>query len=401
MPTAMSGKTCLVTGSAGGLGKAIASALLEAGANVAICDLNQSRIDQCSAEFATFSKQLIVFKIDITDESQIVSLFEHCIAKFGRVDVLVNNAGLMDHFDPVGDLDKALWDTVIAVNLTAPYLVSKHAVKHMQEERSGVILNISSAAGVAGFRAGGLGKAIASALLEAGANVAICDLNQSRIDQCSAEFATFSKQLIVFKIDITDESQIVSLFEHCIAKFGRVDVLVNNAGLMDHFDPVGVIKITGGAADLDKALWDTVIAVNLTAPYLVSKHAVKHMQEERSGVILNISSAAGVAGFRAGAAYTASKHGLIGLTKNTAAYYSKKGIRCNAILPGAMKTNIADALATGMNMEGYQTMQTTAAMEPSDNDLETIAKLCLFLCSDDAGVVNGACVQTDGGWLSY
>ncbi|KAK5018094.1 hypothetical protein BJ546DRAFT_1063778 [Cryomyces antarcticus] len=240
--------------------------------------------------------------------------------------------------------------------------------------------------------AGGLGKAIASALLEAGANVAIYDLNQSRLDQCSAEFATFSKQLIVFEMDVTDEPQIVSLFEHCISKFGRVDVLVNNAGLMDHFDPVG---------DLDKALWDTVIAVNLTAPYLMSKHAVKHMQEQKSGVILNISSAAGIAGFRAGAAYTASKHGLVGLTKNTAAFYGKKGIRCNAILPGAMKTNIADALATGMNMEGYQTMQTTAAMGPSNNDIETVAKLCLFLCSDDAGVVNGACVQADGGWLSY
>ncbi|KAK5018126.1 hypothetical protein LTR16_003906 [Cryomyces antarcticus] len=114
-----------------------------------------------------------------------------------------------------------------------------------------------------------------------------------------------------------------------------------------------------------------------------------------------MSSATGIAGFRAGAAYTASKHGLVGLTKNTAAFYGKKKIRCNAILPGAMKTNIADALATGMNMEGYQTMQTTAAMEPSNNDLETVAKLCFFLCSDDAGVVNGACVQTDGGWLSY
>lgn len=121
---------------------------------------------------------------------------------------------------------------------------------------------------------------------------------------------------------------------------------------MDRMDPAG---------DVDRKLWDRVIAINLTAPAMVSKQAVNmFLKHDTKGVIVNIASVAGTRGFAAGAAYTASKHGVIGLTKNTAAYYSFKGIRCNAILAGGMQTNIASAFAQGgVNMEGLGTMRKT------------------------------------------
>jgi len=102
-----------------------------------------------------------------------------------------------------------------------------------------------------------------------------------------------------------------------------------------------------------------------------------------------------------GAAYTASKHGLIGLTKNTAAFYGDKGIRCNLIMPGSMQTNISEALAAGMHQGGYQVLTTTMAMQPPMCPLTEMADLAVFLCSDGAAVLNGACMAADKGWASY
>lgn len=102
-----------------------------------------------------------------------------------------------------------------------------------------------------------------------------------------------------------------------------------------------------------------------------------------------------------GAAYTASKHGVIGLTKNIAAFYGAKGIRCNLIMPGGMQTNITDAFATGMNQEGYQAMTLTMAMKPPVSALSEMAELALFLCSDASVVLNGACIPADKGWAAH
>jgi len=105
--------------------------------------------------------------------------------------------------------------------------------------------------------------------------------------------------------------------------------------------------------------------------------------------------------FNPGVAYTTSKHGLIGLTKNTAAFYGTKGIRCNLIMPGGMHTNIQDALTGGMNTDGYQILTLTAAMQPPISEVTEMADLALFLCSDSSKVMNGACVNADKGWSAY
>jgi NAD(P)-dependent dehydrogenase (short-subunit alcohol dehydrogenase family) len=151
----LKGKTCLITGGAGGLGKAIASQFLEAGANVVICDINDERLQQTSTELSP-KGPLKAIKADITNTSEVEALFETLVGAFGKIDVLVNNAGIMDHFDPIGDLDMELWDHVMALNLTAPALLSKFAIRNMllQENVDGRIINIVSVAGKAGWASG-------------------------------------------------------------------------------------------------------------------------------------------------------------------------------------------------------------------------------------------------------
>lgn len=149
----LAGKSVLVTGAASGLGKAIAEKFLKAGAKVTICDINEERLKSASEELSAHG-EIHTIKADITNEESVKEIFEGTVGKFGTVDVLVNNAGIMDRFDAVGTLDKALWDRVLAVNLTAPMMMTKWAVNHMVERKEGVILNIGSMAGQFGFRAG-------------------------------------------------------------------------------------------------------------------------------------------------------------------------------------------------------------------------------------------------------
>ncbi|GKT46895.1 3-beta-hydroxycholanate 3-dehydrogenase (NAD(+)) 2 [Colletotrichum spaethianum] len=154
-PVDLSKKTCLVTGGAGGLGRAIAAAFLAAGSNVVICDNNEERIQKAAAELGGAGR-LTAVKTDITDQSQVQELFDKIAENFGTLDILVNNAAIMDRFDPVGDVELDLWDKVMAVNLTAPLLLSKLAVRSMltKPETSGCIINIASGASKAGWLAG-------------------------------------------------------------------------------------------------------------------------------------------------------------------------------------------------------------------------------------------------------
>lgn len=154
----LTGKTCLVTGGAGGLGKAIATRFYSAGANVVVCDINEERLRQTSLDLAGPSgdARLKVIKTDIASATEVQALFDEIVANFQKLDILINNAGIMDQFDAVGDLDEKLWDKVMAVNLTAPFLLSKLAVRNMlaQDVVNGSIVNIVSIAGKAGFMAG-------------------------------------------------------------------------------------------------------------------------------------------------------------------------------------------------------------------------------------------------------
>ncbi|KAI7362022.1 putative short chain dehydrogenase/oxidoreductase [Hortaea werneckii] len=241
---------------------------------------------------------------------------------------------------------------------------------------------------------GGLGRDIAQTFLQLGANVVVCDVNGQLISDFNEKVASaYPECVLAVKCDVTDETALDELFQQAENKFGRLDYVVNNAGIMDKFDPAG---------EMDRSMWDRVIAINLTAPAMVTKRAVNvFLKHETAGAIVNIASIAGTRGYASGAAYTASKHGILGLTKNTGVYYAPQGIRCNAIMAGGMNTNIASAFMNGLNMEGLKTMRKTFPEEHYRTvSTEKIAKLVSYLCSEDAEIVNGACWTADGGWTA-
>lgn len=256
----------------------------------------------------------------------------------------------------------------------------------------------SSAAGktiVVTGGAGGLGKAIASAFLDAGANVAIFDVHEGRLKETAAEWEKYGDKFITAQTDITDETAVATFFTNAAAKFGRIDMLINNAGIMDKFDAAGTLPLD---------LWNKVLGVNLTGAYLCTKAAVNafESQSPSGGTIINISSVAGVRGFAAGAAYTVSKHGLLGLMKNTATFYGPKGINSIAFLMGGMDTNIVDVFATGFNQEGMARTQSVApGFDPAKQliRLSDVAKYCIFF-SDPAvaETSNGAIIDINKNW---
>ncbi|KAI6913348.1 hypothetical protein KC334_g1497 [Hortaea werneckii] len=237
---------------------------------------------------------------------------------------------------------------------------------------------------------GGLGRDIAQTFLQLGANVVVCDVNDQLISDFNEKVVSaYPECVLAVKCDVTDETALDELFQQAENKFGRLDYV----GIMDKFDPAG---------EMDRSMWDRVIAINLTAPAMVTKRAVNmFLKHETAGAIVNIASIAGTRGYASGAAYTASKHGILGLTKNTGVYYAPQGIRCNAIMAGGMNTNIASAFMSGLNMEGLKTMRKTFPEEHYRTvSTEKIAKLVSYLCSEDAEIVNGACWTADGGWTA-
>lgn len=154
-PISLTGKTCLITGGAGGLGKSIAVTFLKAGASVVICDVHEQRVQETSADLSAYGP-LLALTLDITDQAAVADMFKQIAARFGTVNILVNNAAVMDRFDPVADVDQALWDNLISVNLTAPFVLSKLALQMMlqQDKPEGNIINIASGAAKAGWLAG-------------------------------------------------------------------------------------------------------------------------------------------------------------------------------------------------------------------------------------------------------
>ncbi|KAI1845002.1 hypothetical protein JX266_008795 [Neoarthrinium moseri] len=243
--------------------------------------------------------------------------------------------------------------------------------------------------------AGGLGKAIATAYLNEGANVAICDINETRLNATREEFESTGR-FLALKSDVTDEAAVQSLVEETVAKFGRLDILVNNAGMMDAFDPVG---------DLSKQTWDRVIGLNLTGSFLCMKYAVAQMQkqqEPRGGTILQIGSNASYMGFCAGAVYTVSKHGVAALVKHTAGHYGDEGIYAVGLMLGAMvDTNISEALGMhGFNQAAYA-KNASASFRPEADavQLRDVAKYCVFLADRSiAATANGSCVPFNKNW---
>jgi NAD(P)-dependent dehydrogenase (short-subunit alcohol dehydrogenase family) len=230
----------------------------------------------------------------------------------------------------------------------------------------------------------GIGRAITELFVREGARVVAVDVSQQGLGSLSELPGVLPVQANVAVRE--DVERVI----HVAESLGHVDVLINNAGIVDRFLPV---------AEVADAVWDHVLAVNLTGPMLLMRAALPALLKAGKGVIVNVSSVAGVAGARAGAAYTASKHGLIGLTRNVAATYGRDGIRCVAIAPGGVDTGISPG---GEPSErGFAALNATLPANIRSGQPLEIAHLALFLASDEASFVNGATVIADGGWLAH
>jgi NAD(P)-dependent dehydrogenase (short-subunit alcohol dehydrogenase family) len=183
------------------------------------------------------------------------------------------------------------------------------------------------------------------------------------------------------------------MIQLAVQTYGTLDILVNNAGIMDHFQPVG---------ELENSMWEKVMKVNLEGPFKAMRSAVKIFLKNGTGNIINICSIGGIKGGVAGAAYTTSKHALIGLTKNTGYMYSKSGIRCNAIAPGGVNTSIGDTIdMSKITPLVNDRIMSGMALNPRMGEASEIANAALFLASDDASFVNAQVLVVDGGWSAY
>jgi NAD(P)-dependent dehydrogenase (short-subunit alcohol dehydrogenase family) len=228
----------------------------------------------------------------------------------------------------------------------------------------------------------GIGRATAVRLAREGARVVAADLAADRLEQLTGELPDLD--LVPVATDIATEEGVQAVVA---AAGGRVDALANVAGIMDSFLP---------PAEVDDATWERVFAVNVTAAMRLTRAVLPLMLEAGAGAIVNVSSEASLRASASGAAYTASKHALNGLTKSTAVFYKGNGIRANAVAPGPVATNI-EAPFKSQHAAGVlgPIMQTTI---PPVATADQLAATITWLLSDDASNVNGVILPSDGGW---
>jgi NAD(P)-dependent dehydrogenase (short-subunit alcohol dehydrogenase family) len=238
--------------------------------------------------------------------------------------------------------------------------------------------------------ASGMGKSIAELYAKEGAKVIVADLNLEGAEQVAAGIVSSGGVAKALKVNVALVEDINNMIDTAVKEYGTLDILVNNAGIMDGFEPVG---------DINDERWDLIFDINTKSVMRSTRKALPIFLEKGKGVIVNTASTGGVSGAHAGATYTASKHAVVGLTKNTAFMYANKGIRCNAIAPGATATNISASMKN-INEFGMSRTQLTQAVIPRVGSPEEIAQVALFLASDDSSFVNGAVLAADAGWTS-
>jgi NAD(P)-dependent dehydrogenase (short-subunit alcohol dehydrogenase family) len=228
----------------------------------------------------------------------------------------------------------------------------------------------------------GIGRATAVRLHQEGARVIAADISAERLAELSLEYP--GERMITVTGDVSAQEDVDSL----VAAAGPIiDGLVNNAGIMDAFLPT---------AEITDEVWERVMRINVTSQMRTMRAVLPGMVDAGFGRIVNLASEAGIRAGASGTTYAASKHAVIGLTKSTALFYGPKGVRCNAVAPGAVKTNIeAPFLSAWAGERLGPIMQTTI---PAPAEAEELAASICWLLSEDSSNVNGAILMSDGGW---
>ena len=228
----------------------------------------------------------------------------------------------------------------------------------------------------------GIGRAIALCLARDGANVAVLDINEDNAKETAEMVRNLGCQAVAIQADVSDSGAVQRAVNTTIETLGDLHILVNNAGITRD---MLIIK-------MKEDEWKKVIDINLTSAFLCSRAAVKHMLRKRYGRVVNISSVVGLAGQAGQTNYSASKAGLIGLTKSLAKEVGSRGITVNAVAPGFIPTALTDVLP-----EEQRAAVIAATPLGRLGTVEDIANAVAFLASDEAGFITGQVLSVDGG----
>jgi 3-oxoacyl-[acyl-carrier protein] reductase len=232
----------------------------------------------------------------------------------------------------------------------------------------------------------GIGRSISQKLVESGANAVACDINFANAEETAKILNSQKQTSIASQVDVTDVVSVNSLITNVVESFGRVDILVNNAGIM----------FRTRILDISADEWEKTIKVNLTGPFLCTQAVLPGMKERRFGRIINISSSAGRSvSTLGGAHYTASKAGLLGLTRAVAKEVAPLGITVNAICPGLIDTEMARKTTTQKELQRFLDSFPIKRIGTP----EEVGDLVVFLCSDKASYITGASLDINGGDL--
>jgi NAD(P)-dependent dehydrogenase (short-subunit alcohol dehydrogenase family) len=236
----------------------------------------------------------------------------------------------------------------------------------------------------------GMGLATAQAFAGAGAAVVLADINEEALRAATDGLTSAGHRAIGVTCDVADESQVAAMVERAVATFGRLDMAFNNAGIQ---------VPPSDAADEPAENFDRVTAVNLRGVWTCMKHELRQMRGQGSGAIVNCSSLGGLVGLPSRAAYHASKHGVIGLTKSAAVEYAPRGVRINAVCPGTIDTPMVADMLEGQAdaMREIMRDQPIGRLGRADE----IAAAVLWLCSPGASFVLGVALPVDGGFTAH
>lgn len=245
-------------------------------------------------------------------------------------------------------------------------------------------MNLSNRAAIVTGSGQGIGKEIALMLAGYGAAVVISDVNPTTAQETAAEIQAKNGKSIAIPANVTVAGEVTKLVEQTIATFGHIDILVNNAG----------ITRDGLLMRLSESDWDLVLNINLKGAFICTQAVIRHMMKQRWGRIVNIASIVGRVGNAGQANYSASKAGLIGLTKTTAREVATRGITVNAIAPGFIDTEMTKKLPDNAKQEFLRQIPIGAAGSPRD-----VAYAVCFFASEEAHYITGQVLNVDGGMV--
>lgn len=249
---------------------------------------------------------------------------------------------------------------------------------HVQEV---IVMKLQDKVAIITGSASGMGKAEALLFAKEGAKVVVADLNLDAAREVVKEIEASGGKAVAAKVNVTSKSELEQLVKTAEEAFGPIDIVVNNAGIFDKYT---------NSLETTEEQWDLMFNINLKAIFMLTNLVLPSMIERGTGSIVNIASIAGLVAQMGGAAYTASKHGVIGYTKHIAAVYAKHGIKVNAICPGT--------ISTPMTEEMLKTRPTDKIPLGRFGQAQEVAELAVFLASEESKFMNGALIPIDGGY---